>query len=88
MKKEFCRYALWDVKTGVLLVSGEKYKVNSGLEYVESFRGVNTRFRKVHAYARRTVIKGREVDIVCWFNTFKRAPFRVVNDGGLILGLR
>ncbi|MDE5654200.1 MAG: hypothetical protein K2I46_01150 [Clostridia bacterium] len=88
MKKEFCRYAIWDIETGVMLVSGEKYKAKDGLQYVESFSGLFTKFRKVNAFARHSVIKGRKVDIVYWFNAPKRKPCRKVNDGGLILGLR
>ncbi len=85
--KEFCRYAVYDGKTGVTLACGEKYKVNQNLEYVESFRALCTRFRKVSAYGRHTVIKGRKVDIIYWFNTPVRKPFRTVTDAGLVLGL-
>lgn len=86
--KEFCRYAVWDDKTGVLLVSGEKYKVKQGLEYVESFRSLRSRFRKVRAYARQSIIRGRKVNIVFWFNTPKRKPLRAVMDAGAVLGMR
>lgn len=85
--KEFCRYAVCDGKTGVALVCGEKYKRNQNLEYVESFKGLCTRFRKVSTYARQAVIKGRKVDIVYWFNTPVRKPFRIVTDAGVVLGL-
>lgn len=88
MKKEFCRYAVYDSATGVRIIGGEKYKVNQGLEYVESFRGFCTRFRKVSAYARKAVIMGRTVDIVYWFGTFLRSPARYVTEAGLVLGLR
>ncbi len=88
MKKEFCRYAIWDIETSVMLVSGEKYKAKDGLQYVESFSSLCTRFRKVNAFVRHSVVKGRNVEIVYWFNAPKRKPWRVVNDGGLILGLR
>lgn len=88
MKKEYCRYAVWDNATGVMLIAGEKYKVNQGLEYVESFRCFETRFRKVSAYIRYTVIKGRSVKIVFWFNSPKHKPFSYVTDAGIILGLR
>lgn len=86
--KEFCRYAVWDDKTGALLVCGEKYKVNQGLEYVESFRSLQLRFRKVKAYARQSVIMGHKVNIVFWFNTPKRKPLRAVMDAGAVLGMR
>ncbi len=86
--KEFCRYAVWDDKTGVLLVCGEKYKVNQGLEYIESFRSLQSRLRKVKAYARQSVVKGRKVNIVFWFNTPKRKPIRAVTEAGAVLGLR
>lgn len=88
MKKEYCRYAVTDLKTGVRLVCGEKYKVNIGLGYVESFKGLCTRFKKVNAYIRNAIIKGREVQITYWFNTPKHTPCRVVTDSGLVLGLR
>lgn len=85
MKKEFCRYAVWDLETGVLLVCGEKYKVNQNLTYEQSFRYF---FRKVSAYTRFTDIKGRFVKVVFWFNAPKRKPCHFVTDAGLILGLR
>ena len=88
MKKEYCRYAVYDVKTGIRIVCGEKYKANENLEFVESFRGFCTRFKKVSAYGRKAIIKGRAVDIVYWFNTPVRAPYRFIDDGGLIMGLR
>lgn len=87
-EKEFCRYAVYDSATGVRLVCGEKYKVNQNLEYVESFRGFYTHFRKVSAFARKAFIMGRAVDIVYWFGTFLRAPSRLVTDAGFVLGLR
>lgn len=86
--KQYCRYAVWDIATGIMLACGEKYKVNQGLEYVESFRCLETRFRKVSAYIRFLTIKGRSVKIVFWFNTPKHTPFRTVTDAGVILGLR
>ena len=86
--KEFCRYAVWDDKTGVLLVCGEKYKVKQGLEYIGSFRSLQSRLRKVKAYARQRVVKGRKVNIVFWFNTPKRKPICVVTEAGAVLGLR
>ena len=86
--KEFCRYAVWDDKTGVLLVCGEKYKVKQGLEYIGSFRSLQSRLRKVKAYARQRVVKGRKVNIVFWFNTPTRKPICVVTEAGAVLGLR
>lgn len=86
--KQYCRYAVWDIATGAMLVAGEKYKVNQNLTYVESFRCWQTRFRKVSAYIRFATIKGRSVEIVFWFNTPKHKPFRYVDDAGAILGLR
>lgn len=88
MKKEFCRYAVWDSLTGVMLACGEKYKKNIDLAYVESFRCRQSHLKKVSAYAMKTVVKGRVVDIVFWFNTPRHKPFRTVTDAGLILGLR
>lgn len=88
MKKEFCRYAIYDIATGVRLACGEKYKVNQGLDYVETFRGLCTHFKKVFAYGRKAVIMGRSVDIVYWFNTPVRTSFRFVTDAGLVVGLR
>lgn len=88
MKKEFCRYAIYDGLTGVRLICGEKYKIKRCLEYVESFRGLCTRFRKVSAYGRKAVIKGRNVDIVYWFNSPVRTPARFITEAGLILGVR
>lgn len=88
MNKEFCRYAIWDEATGILLVSGEKYKARSeNMQYVESFRCLSTRFRKVDVYVRHSVIKGRRVSIVVWFNSFRRKPWRFVSDAGLLMGL-
>ena len=86
--KEFCRYAVWDNKTGVMLVCGEKYKVKQNLDYLESFRCFRAGFRKIQAFVRKTVIKGREVDIVYWFNTPRRNPSRAVMPAGLVLGLQ
>lgn len=88
MKKEFCRYSVYDGKTGVALVCGEKYKVNQGLEYVESFRCFKSRFKKILAYGRHTELKGRSVDIVYWFNSPVDIPFRALTDAGRVLELR
>lgn len=88
MKKEFCRYAVYDTVTDIRLVCGERYKVNQGLEYVESFRGLCTKFCKVSAFYRKSVVKGREVYIVYWFGTPRRVPFRFVTEAGQVLGLR
>lgn len=94
MEKEFCRYAIYDAATGVRLVGGEKYKLNrefihfQGAKYVESFKGFCTRFRKVSAFFRNAVIKGRAVEIVYWYGTFRRAPSRYVTEAGQVLGLR
>lgn len=86
-EKQYCRYAVWDIATGIMLACGEKYKVNQNLTYVESFRCWETRFRKVSAFIRFDTIKGRSVKIVFWFNTPKHTPFRTVTDAGLIIGL-
>lgn len=88
MEKEYCRYAIWDIATSVMLVCGEKRKVNKDLTYIESFRCLQSRFRKVSAYIRFATIKGRSVKIVFWFNTPKHTPFRTVTDAGLVLGLK
>lgn len=86
--KEYCRYAIWDELSGVMLVCGEKYKINQNLEYVESFRCVKSHMKKVSSFARKSIVKGRTVDIVYWFGTPKNNPFRTVLDGGLVLGLK
>lgn len=38
MKKEYCRYAIYDSESGNVLICGEKYKLNQNFEFVESFR--------------------------------------------------
>ena len=88
MKKEFCRYAVYDEKSSVRLICGEKYKVKQGLHYVENFRGLCTRFKKVSAYRRETVIMGRTCIVVYWFGTFRRSPRRVITETGLFMGLK
>ncbi len=88
MKKELCRYAVRDIKTGTFLVCGVKYKEKNSLHYVESFRSLCTFFKKVDAYERFICIKGRCVQVVYWFNVPKDIPCRSVTDAGLILGLQ
>lgn len=88
MKKKYCRYAIYDIVSGNVLICGEKYKSNQNLEFVESFRCFKSRFKKVSAFVRHTQIKGLSVDIVYWFNTPLNTPFRAISDTGLDLGLR
>lgn len=57
-KKDFCRYAVFDGKTGVMLACGEKYKVNRGLNYDRSFSPWSAGFRRIAEYSRHAVIKG------------------------------
>lgn len=86
-KKDFCRYAVFDGKTGVMLACGEKYKVNRGLNYDGSFRPWSAGFRRIAEYSRHAVIKGRAVNIFYWYNTCVRKPFRTVTPAGAVLGL-
>ncbi len=88
MKKEFCRYAVRDLETGISLVVGEKYKAKGNLRYITSFRSWNTWFRKIDAYERYAVIRGRAVCIDYWFNTPKRKPCRYITEFGRTLGVQ
>lgn len=59
------------------------------IEYITFTHSPEVDFgEKVKAYARQSVVKGRKVNIVFWFNTPKRKPICVVTEAGAVLGLR
>ena len=87
--KEYCRYGVTDIETGVVLITGEKWKDVSDLVPMGSFRSgfFGLLGRKIVTYARIAEIKGR----YCLIEYFTGSPQTEVGScvtiSGRLLGL-
>ena len=86
--RHFCRYAVIDVETSVVLSVGEKYKYIIDLQYVDSFRLKPFFGRRLYQYVRFVNVLGRKCVIVYWFGHKAKEPWNTVMPAGAFLGMR
>lgn len=83
----FCRYAVIDVETSVVLAVGEKYKRIGDLQYIDTFR-LKIFGRKIYQYVRFVNVLGRKCVIVYWFGQKVKEPWNKVMPAGAFLSMR
>ena len=84
----FCRYAVVDLETSVVLKVGERYKNVMSLQYVSTFRRYPIFGRKINMYVDFRRVKGRKCIIVFWANVPGREAWDKTLFPGGFLGLR
>ena len=88
MPRHFCRYAVIDVETSVVLAVGEKYKYIVDLQYVDTFRLRPFFGKKIHQYVRFEKVRGRKCVIVFWVGHKAIEPWNKVMPAGAFLSMR
>ena len=88
--KQYTRYAVIDIETGLLLACGERNKNLWGLPYVGSFRRGLFGYigKKQITLARIATIKKRKCIIVYWPNAPLRKEFNCVLLPGRLVGMK
>ena len=88
--KVYCRYAVIDLDTGYLLISGEKWKdyyiLRMFFEHISTFRS-GWKFRKIEQYHREIKVKGRPCLLVMWANAPQKEVGSNVLSTGCLVGL-
>ena len=80
--KEYCRYVVVDIATGLSLFMGEKFKDFTGMHWATTFRTGIFR-RKVYQYEREITIEGRACVVFYWVTKrFRFSPRYLVTRFG------
>ena len=85
--RSYCKYSVYDLATGELLVYGGKYKDFSGMHPDCSFCSFPLIWRRIYTYSRFVNICGRACYILYWTD-FKRKRYPFIGSFVSFYGAR